>query len=159
MDRNCHNRKCCELYINGSSPNTSYDWRVAAVDSENGMSAISAFTSVVTFATHASLVADGNDNNQEDISVNNKNADLINVSPNPASSYFTIHCNNLSKANVNATLYDMNGKPVWTSGAINANALNGKQVIVSQFGSGFYYLKITDDKGAVVGVAKVSITK
>ena len=58
-----------------------------------------------------------------------------------------------------ASLYDVNGKPVWTSGSINGDALNGKKVMVNQFGSGLYYLKITDAKGAMLGAAKVSITK
>jgi hypothetical protein len=31
--------------------------------------------------------------------------------------------------------------------------------MVSQFGSGLYYLKIVDAQGAVLGTAKVSITK
>ena len=53
----------------------------------------------------------------------------------------------------------MNGKAVWSSGLINADALNGKKVMVNQFGSGLYYLKITNDKGLPLGVAKVSITK
>ncbi len=144
--------------LTGLTPNTSYDWRVAAIDSEDGMSVISAFTSVVTFATSASLVADEN-NNQEDVSVNNKNAGLINVSPNPVSSYFTIHHKISTQQKLTASLFDFSGKAVWSSGSINADALNGKKVIVNQFGSGLYYLKITDAQGAVLGTIKVSITK
>ncbi|MEP6684045.1 MAG: pre-peptidase C-terminal domain-containing protein [Parafilimonas sp.] len=146
--------------LKGLTPSTSYDWKIAAVDSENNMSITSAYTNIVTFTTTSSLIANGNGGDQDNLSINSdKNLGVISVAPNPASSYFTIHYNTTIKQQAIATLYDVNGKPVWTSGSINTDALNGKQVIVSQFASGFYYLKITDDIGAVLGVAKVSITR
>ncbi|MEP6468022.1 MAG: T9SS type A sorting domain-containing protein, partial [Parafilimonas sp.] len=146
--------------LKGLKPSTSYDWQVAAADSENNMTITSPYTNIVTFTTASSLIADGNGDDQDNLSVNSdKNIGVITVAPNPAISYFTIHYNTSLKQQVVAILYDVNGKPVWTSGAINTDALNGKQVTVSQFGSGFYYLKITDNKGAVLGIAKVSITK
>jgi chitinase len=136
---------------------TTYDWRIASADSANNIVAQSVYSDSITFTTTGGgLVADNN--GADDLNAG-KNIGVITIAPNPASSYFIIHYNNLSKGNVIATLYDLNGKPVWTSGTTNVNALNGKQVIVSPFGSGFYYLKITDDKGAVIGTAKVSIAK
>jgi hypothetical protein len=133
---------------------------VATVDSANGQEASSAFTDSATFTTSASLIADGN-NSEEDLSINKNNLqiNLITASPNPASSYFIIHFNSNAQNKINASVYNANGKAVWTSGLINAGALNGKQVNVSQFAKGIFYLKVVDEQGQLIGSTKVIVAK
>ena len=147
------------LNVTGLTANTKYEWEVAATDSANGQEANSAFTDSVLFTTSASLIADGNNNGEEDLSVNKNNLQsaLITVSPNPASSYFVIHFNTNAQNKINAAVYNVNGKAVWTSGLINANALNGKQVNVSQFAKGVYYLKLINEHGELIGSTKVIV--
>jgi len=147
--------------LKGLMPNTVYDWSVAAAETADGLTATGMFADSISFTTQAaSLIADNEDDNVDDLSINsNKIAEIISVAPNPAVSYFTIHYNSSIKDKLVAALYDVNGKAVWTSGSINADALNGKKVIVSQFGNGVYYLKIINDKGMQLGTAKLVINK
>jgi hypothetical protein len=146
--------------LKGLTPSTTYDWHVAAIDSSNKWEAISAFTPVLTFKTTGTGFDISAAGNESDMSAaNSKLNNTIMISPNPASSYFTIYYSTTAKDKLIATLYDENGKPVWTSGALSADALKGKQVMVSQFGSGLYYLRITNSPGADVQTAKVSIAR
>ncbi len=146
------------LNITGLTANTKYEWEVAATDSANGQEASSAFTDSLLFTTSASLIAD-NDNNEESLSINKNSLQttLITVSPNPASSYFIIHFNLNEQNKINAAVYNANGKAAWTSGLINANALNGKQVNVNQFAKGIYYLKLMNEQGELMGSTKIIV--
>ncbi len=145
--------------LRGLVPSTSYDWQVAAIDSENNISAISAYTDSVTFTTtDTGLIANAN-NNENNLSAKGNANNFLLVSPNPARSYFIIHYNSNAQQKANATLYDVNGKAVWVSGSINANTLNGKQVMVGQFAKGIFYLKIIDENGQLVTTAKVIISE
>ena len=147
------------LVIRDLVANTKYDWEVATTDSANGIVALGVYADSISFTTPLSLIADGSDD-QESLTLNSgKITNIPTITPNPASSYFTIHYNTSIKDKLNATLFDVNGKAVWTSGALTADALNGKQVNVNQFGSGLYYLKITDSKGLEIANTKVAITK
>ncbi|MEO8710927.1 MAG: pre-peptidase C-terminal domain-containing protein [Parafilimonas sp.] len=149
------------LVIRKLKSSKTYNWTVAAVDSANGWSGMSVFADTATFKTLAAgaLVADEN-NTEDNLSANGKLGNIIlAVAPNPSISYFIIHYNTSAKSNVIANLYDVNGKAVWTSGTTTADVLNGKRVMVNQFGSGLYYLKIVDAQGAVLGTIKVAITK
>ncbi|MBV9960965.1 MAG: T9SS type A sorting domain-containing protein, partial [Parafilimonas sp.] len=146
--------------LKGLTANTTYDWSVAAFDSANKIIATGTYADSVTFTTAASLIAETGNADEDNLSIKNNNSSIaVSVAPNPANSYFIIHYNITSQQKLTATLFDMNGKAVWSSGTINTDALNGKQVMVNQFGSGLYYLKITNNMGAVVGDAKVSITR
>lgn len=138
---------------------TNYEWRIAAVDSGNGMQAASAYSAIVSFKTKANALS--GDDNAESISIagNDLNAASIAVAPNPATNYFIIKYKAAVTGKVTATLFGANGKPVWTSGAMNAEALNNKQVNVSQFAGGSYFLKITDGSGKDVGTIKIFIVK
>ncbi len=146
--------------LKGLIPSTTYDWQVAAIDSSNKIEAISAFTPVTTFTTTATGFDIASTSDESDLSAgNSKLNNPLMISPNPASSYFTIHYSTTTKDKLIATLYDENAKPVWTSGSLNADALNGKQVMVNQFGSGLYYLKIINSQGGEMQTTKVSIMR
>ena len=144
----------------GLTSSTIYEWQISATDSLDGMNAKSLYSNSVAFSTTATNFAENNAYENDGLSVNGKQQTIyLGVYPNPASSYFTIHYNTSIKDKMNATLYDVNGKAVWASGSLTADALNGKQVNVNQFGSGLYYLKITDSKSLVIANTKVSVTK
>ncbi len=147
--------------VKGLTASTTYEWQVATSDSANGIVATGAYSSISTFTT-ASAYVEGNDG--DGVSLFGKgnikdDKNSISVFPNPASNYFTIRYSSTTTERVNAMLYNMSGKAVWTSGAMNASALNGQKVAVSQFASGIYYLKIMDEKGTIQSVIKVSIIK
>ena len=144
--------------VTGLTANTKYDWEIAATDTANGEEASSAFTDSIIFTTSASLIAENN-NSEEDLSSNKNNLQttLLTVSPNPASNYFVIHLNNNLQTKVSASVYNTNGKAVWTSGLMNANSLNNKQVNVSQFAKGVYYIKLIDEKGLLIENIKVIV--
>ena len=141
------------------TPNKKYNWRVATSDSANGLTATGKFADSISFTTPASLVATTGDT-EDNLSISKvKNTVGITVTPNPAITYFTIRYNGSVQNKITATLFDANGKAVWTSGSISSTVLNGKQVNVSQFRSALYYLKIADAKGVVIESIKVSISK
>lgn len=147
--------KVNSFVLKGLTGSASYDWRVASVDSLNGISAVSSYTNVVMFTTAASLIADNKDNDMSGVKQNAS----ITVSPNPTTNYFIINFNSNLQQKLNTQLFDVNGKAVWNSGLINAESLNNKHVNVNQLGSGLYYLKIINDKSELLGVAKVLITR
>lgn len=138
---------------------TNYEWRIAAIDTGKGMQATSAYSSIASFKTKASSLS--GDDNAESISIagNDLNVASIVVAPNPATNYFIIKYKAMVKGKVTAILFGTSGKPVWTSGALNAEALNNKQVNVSQFAGGTYFLKVTDGNGKDVGTIKIFIVK
>jgi hypothetical protein len=143
------------------APNTSYHWRVAAADSANGITATGVYSDSITFTTASTLVA-ATDEAEENLSVTGaaKNQFAsVSVSPNPATSFFTISVNNNRSQKLNAILFDGSGKTVWTSGLINADALNGKRVNVSQVGKGVFYLKVMNENGEAAGTAKLIISQ
>ncbi len=144
--------------LKGLTPGTTYDWQVAAADSANGIIATGEFTDSVLFTTSTSLIADEG-NSEEDLSINKNNlpSTLVTVAPNPAASYFVIHFNTNAQNKVNASVYNANGKAIWSSGLINANTLNGKQVNARQFAKGVFYLKITSEQGELIGSTKIII--
>ncbi len=145
------------LKISALKPNTTYEWQVATADSANGMSVQSDFSSLATFTTAAALIAD-NSNSEEDLNVSNiKNNVSVGVSPNPATSFFIIHYNSSTQQKVSASVYDANGKAIWSSGLINTTALNGKQVNASQFAKGVFYLKLINENGELIGATKIVI--
>ncbi|HEX5150999.1 MAG TPA: T9SS type A sorting domain-containing protein [Parafilimonas sp.] len=148
------------MNITNLKENTKYDWTVAAIDSQNNIISMGTYADSISFKTASSLIA-ANNINESDASINGnsyKNIPVI-VAPNPASSYFTIRYNDDVKERVSATLYNANGKAVWTSGLMNVEALNGKQVMVNQYAEGLYYLRIVNEKGNMVGGARISIVK
>ncbi len=108
----------------------------------------------------AGFAEGSNINSYDNFSINNKLiGGLLSVSPNPATSFFVIHYNSKTQEKVNGILYNANGRTIWASGLINANALNDKQVNVNQFTKGVYYLKIINEKGELIGNTKIIIAK
>ncbi len=139
---------------------TTYEWNVATADSANGMVVKSEFTDSVLFTTTGSALIAENEMSEEDASaVNILHNSTVSVFPNPATNFFVINLENVKQGKINAMLFDMNGKVVWASRLSNAEAINGKKIMVNQFGNGVYYLKITNDKNVVLGVAKLIVNK
>lgn len=138
-------------------PSTSYDWEVAAVISLNGINATSAYTDSAVFVTSASF-ASGDTNETGNLTAMHNDAVRLVISPNPVKNSFKIQFNTMSLYNrLNAMLYDANGKAVWSSGLISSESLNGKQVNVSRFAKGVYYLKIITENGIIKGSTKIII--
>ena len=123
---------------------TSYEWHVASVDSANGIAATSLYSATVTFKTPASFASEDAESMNAADKLNDVTGNIFTIAPNPANSFFTIHYNGNVKGKLIATLYSANGKTLWASGAISAESLNGKQVMVNSFESGLYFLRITD---------------
>jgi hypothetical protein len=143
------------------TPNTTYDWRVAAADSANGITATGVYSDSITFTTASALVAN-TDNGEENLSLSRVDKNQfapLSVSPNPATRFFIISMKSNTSQRLNAVLIDANGKPVWTSGLLNAETLNGKQVNVSKFAKGVFYLNIMNESGGIAGSAKVIIAQ
>ncbi len=135
-------------------PSTTYVWRVASQNRKNGIKAVGKFSDSVTFTTAAAITASTENN----ISINNTaNTVLLNASPNPAKNFFVINFKDDTRQKIYASLHDVNGKTVWSSGLINANTLNGKQVNVSQFAKGVFYLKLINENGELIGSTKIVI--
>jgi len=142
------------------TPNTQYDWRIATADSANSIEATGEYTDSITFATSSSLLIAGADDSADHLGVNSLNHTFeVSTTPNPATNRFVVRYQNHTKEKVSATLYNAGGKAIWTSGVIPADALNGKQITADQFASGLYFLKITNEKGDMVGNTRVSIVK
>lgn len=138
-------------------PATTYIWKVASQKSKNGITATSKYSDSMTFATNAALMADSNQPvKAETVKVGSTQ---LTASPNPAKNSFKIFFTSATNYKVSATLYDVNGKNVWSSGLINANDLNGKQVNVSQFAKGIFYLKLTNNENDLISSTKVVIAK
>ncbi len=137
-------------------PAATYVCRISSHKSKNGIIATSKFSDSVVFTTASAFAV----TNQNNITIDNKNRIiLLNVSPNPAKNYFVINFKDVSQQKINAVLYDVNGKALWSSGLINANALNGKHVNTSQFAKGIFYLKLMNENGASIGATKIVIAK
>ncbi len=141
------------------TPGTTYQWQVSAKDEDNDIEISSALSATRNFTTKPGSLLFADENVAEENAIAGNNKGTLNISPNPVSSFFTIHFNSTVKDKLNASLFDVNGKAVWSSGSINADALNGKQVIVSNMGIGLYYLKISDSKGGFIAGTKVAINR
>lgn len=83
----------------------------------------------------------------------NKNLGLT-VYPNPANSYFQFTIENEDASQM--SLFDVNGRLILQNN-VSTSTIN--QVDVSNVSPGFYFLRITDNKGQVVGNEKVVINQ
>ena len=143
--------------LSGLIPSTTYDWKIAAEASENGVSATGAFTNLVVFTTAASFDANNTGKNAIKITANGGSR-LITI-PNPASNSFKIQFASTLNGTGTALLIDMDGRTVWSSGAVNIFSLNGKLVNTNQLKNGVYYLKILNEHAESMATAKVIIAK
>jgi hypothetical protein len=140
--------------LSGLLPSTKYVAKIASNKSKNFVNGQSKFSDTIVFTTSSALIA----NSVEEIS----KAELkqLSVSPNPAKNNFRITFNNSNEKNkVTAALYDVNGKAVWNSGFIDASALNNKLVNAGNLSKGIFYLKVTNEKGELLGTIKVVVAK
>lgn len=135
---------------------TTYVCKVASKKSKDGITATSKYSDSVVFTTASSIVA-SSASNQNNIVLNNAST-AISVSPNPAKNFFIINYKNSAQQKINATLYDINGKAVWSSGTMNTSSLNNEIVTTTLFARGIYYLKLTDEKEELIGSKKIVIT-
>ena len=150
------------LSATGLTANTNYEWKVASADSANGITSTGLFADSIRFTTtNTTLIAQNSNDGSENLITKSNSIGNVNilVTPNPAASYFVIRYKGDFANKANATLYDMKGIAVWTSGLINADALNNKTVNASQFSNGVFYLKITDEQGKIIGITKIIVAK
>lgn len=85
-------------------------------------------------------------------SISSRELSLSPPFPNPATQEVSIPFTLESAQRVEVTLYDLEGRPVWSSGIQNFTA--GKQVIeleTSALASGTYFFRLNAEKGALAG--------
>jgi len=145
--------------VSGLIPSTVYDWKVAAVDSANGIFATGAFTNLVTFTTAAAFAGTGTGQTDAVKITPGLGSPSIHTIPNPASNSFKIQFTATINGTAHAILMDMNGKTVWSSGTVNISSLNGRLVNTNQIKSGVYYLTIMNEQGTLNATTKVIIAR
>ena len=95
-------------------------------------------------------------NRFHDLSSNNSNADLkLNVHPLPASDFLYVETTKYNTSSIQATIYDLAGKPVQTT-TIQGNSL--AQISIGDLAAGSYLLVCTDGE-AVLGRANFGVAK
>jgi len=129
-------------------------WKVASIKSVNGIKAIGKFSDSILFTTASSFATN---TNQSNISSTTLNSNQLNISSNPAKNSFKIFFNSTLNNKINAVLYNVNGKAVWSSGLINASSLNSKTVNTTSFARGVYYLKLINENGELIKSTKVIV--
>jgi len=144
--------------ITGLTTSTQYYWRVAAADSSNGITGLSAYTDSVTFTTAASFASSQSSEDALGKTSLTDNSTLL-VYPNPARSSFRIQFNAKTNAQLSAVLKDMNGNILWSKNNTNASALSGTTVDASKLSSGMYMLQVTDSNGQIIVTKKVVVSK
>jgi len=122
--------------------------------SVNGIKAIGKFSDSILFTTASSFATN---TNQSNISSTTLNSNQLNISSNPAKNSFKIFFNSTLNNKINAVLYNVNGKAVWSSGLINASSLNSKTVNTTSFARGVYYLKLINENGELIKSTKVIV--
>ncbi len=116
------------LILTGLAANTTYQFRLATGVGLDTVSnyVLSAFTPIDVFTTSASLMANNYD---------------LNISPNPANSYFIIQTNKQGSDIITASLKDASGRIFWKTSGITYTNLNNTRVNVSGLKPGLYYLE------------------
>ena len=125
---------------NGLIANTGYEWRVAAADSANGITAVSAYTSILMFTTTASF-AQTNTTHENDQRGNDKLLATI-IYPNPASDQVHVQLNNIP-GNEHVSMCIKNGSEQIVWNRSNIKAMGRVDADVSKLPAGVYYLEIT----------------
>ena len=142
------------------TPSTRYYWRVAATDSANNVTGLSAYTDSVAFTTTAAaFVAAGQ---STAIQKGNELAIAqvqVSVYPNPASSFIKIRVDHGVGLQITASLKDINGRIVWSGNAKDPAALATQSIDVSKLTGGIYILHLADINGKSIAQTKVVITR
>lgn len=144
--------------ITGLTVSTQYYWRVAAADSANKVTGLSAYTDSLTFTTAASFATAPSSEDALSKTSLTDNSNLL-VYPNPVRSSFRIQFNAKTTAQLSATLKDMNGNILWSKNNTNASALSGTTVDASKLPGGIYMLQVTDSNGQIIVTKKVVVSK
>ena len=129
------------------------------MDSANGIFATGAFTNLVTFTTAAAFAGIGTGQTDAVKITPGLGSPSIHTIPNPASNSFKIQFTATINGTAHATLMDMNGKTVWSSGTVSISSLNGRLVNTNQIKSGVYYLRIMNEHGTLNATTKVIIAR
>jgi Secretion system C-terminal sorting domain/Fibronectin type III domain len=144
--------------INGLTASTAYYWRVAAADSANGVTGLSAYTDSISFTTASAFAASINAGDANDIKASGT-GQLITY-PNPAKTQFTIQYNPAkTTGTISLLLKNMNGAIVWNRNNIAATAAKGTVADVSKLPPGVYMLQIIDQSNNTVAVKKVVVSR
>ena len=141
------------------SPNTSYEWHVAPVDSANKVSGTGSYSVLDTFKTSTStLVAQATDELSSRM-INTGN-DKLSVYPNPAASQFTIELNGNKFSGIGTLwLRDINGTIIWSKQQVWLSDVKGTQVNVNNLASGTYLLQVVNSKNEIIATQRVVIAR
>ncbi|HRI20204.1 MAG TPA: T9SS type A sorting domain-containing protein, partial [Panacibacter sp.] len=123
------------VILNNLAAATSYEWRVAAVDtgaSKNDL-ALSAYTAIDTFTTASAAALAAIDNE----TIQAANSPRLLVYPNPVVNVLHIQLNG-TQGKTAASIKDANGKTVW----IAANIYDDIHINVSRWLQGLYFVQV-----------------
>jgi hypothetical protein len=127
--------------LTGLTAATTYEWRVASVDSANKITAVGKYADSVSFTTTGTGFEGVTNDDARNFET--KDAADINIYPNPVSSQLHIQLNGMaanSNSKVLLMLKDMNGKTMWSNE--NTIASSSANVDVSRLPAGIYFLQI-----------------
>ncbi len=139
------NSSATSFVLKGLTANTTYNWRIQAVDSVNGIADKSVFTNAVTFTTTASLIAGNSGSSDATASSNNKQ---VSVFPNPATNVLHVYFNTSNNHKpIAMQLKDINVKTIWSAQKIESLKTD---IDVSRFANGMYLLEINSGDKALI---------
>ena len=141
--------------LRGLTPATTYQWRVASGDTANGLTAVSAFSSNAQFTTANTLMVANSRSEPENVQIA---TGRLEVYPNPATQFFTIHYGGGISGKINWTLIDINGRAV-LSNTVDATQLNSTHIYINTLATGIYQLQLRGAEGMIIATEKVIVQR
>jgi hypothetical protein len=129
------NSKTYNLKLTSLMANTTYEWRVKTICSNNP-SIQSEYSAIQQFTTQNST------NLSFDFSRTDKQENF-HIYPNPANKTVCLHLKNIEDANVQVSIHDLTGKEIKRAEFVCYNKLLNEQLDISALLPGSYIIKIT----------------